>query len=188
MGKGAFFQEVLELGFVEDIVHDARQAGAHFRLFAVTDGLDQQVFEGAAFEMQFTQHIKDSPAKGLARLVELFEEAAVNVALARLLGHEIPEVAHLRLADAMNAPKALFNTIRIPGQIVVHHEMRALKVDAFARRIGRQQYAHLRIVQLALRVRRERLRAASSGMIERGSTGAVSKFNIIELITIAAAW
>jgi hypothetical protein len=100
--------------------------------------------------MQFTQDIEDASAEGLAGLVELFEEAPVNVALARFLGHKVPEVAHLGLADAMNAPKALLNAIRVPGQIVIDHQMRALKVDAFARRIGRRQDAHLGIVLKAL--------------------------------------
>src|SRR5437588_9922732 len=54
-----------------------------------------------------------------------------NLALACLRSHEIPQVAHLRLADTVDTPKSLFKTIGVPSQIVVEHQVRSLQVDAF---------------------------------------------------------
>jgi hypothetical protein len=88
MRKGALFKEVLEFDLVEDIVHDARQPGAHFRLFAVTDRLDEEIPESTALEMKLAQDIEDATPEGLAPLVKLFEETAINVALTRFLGHK----------------------------------------------------------------------------------------------------
>ena len=55
-------------------------------------------------------------------------------------------MADFGLADAVDAAEALFNPVRIPGQVVVDHEMRAaLKVHAFAGGIVRDHDAHDRI-------------------------------------------
>ena len=48
-------------------------------------------------------------------------------------------MADFGLADAVDAPKSLFQTIWIPGQVVVDHQMRPLQVDSFASRIGSQE-------------------------------------------------
>ena len=44
----------------------------------------------------------------------------------------------------MDAPEPLFDSVGVPWQIVVHHQMRALQVDAFASRVGRQEDLHRR--------------------------------------------
>ena len=55
-------------------------------------------------------------------------------------------MADFGLADAVDAAEALFNPIRIPGQIVVDHKMRAaLKVHTFAGGIVRDHDANDRI-------------------------------------------
>src|SRR6056297_1391425 len=41
-------------------------------------------------------------------------------------------MAYFRLANPVDASKALFNLVRVPWQIIVHHQMSALKVNAFA--------------------------------------------------------
>ena len=55
-------------------------------------------------------------------------------------------MANFRLADAVDAPKPLFDAVRVPRQIVIHHQVRALEVDAFACGVGREENLHLRIV------------------------------------------
>src|ERR1035437_1392816 len=45
----------------------------------------------------------------------------------------------LGLADAVDAPEALLDAVRVPGQVVVDHEMSALEVDPFAGGVGREQ-------------------------------------------------
>src|SRR2546422_470631 len=45
-------------------------------------------------------------------------------------------MADLRLPDTVNAAEALFDPVGIPRQIVIHHQMGALKIDTFACGIG----------------------------------------------------
>src|SRR5205823_4854970 len=91
-------------------------------------------------------HIIDLPAECLACLVQLVEQGAVDLALAGFIGDEVPKVADLALTDTMDAAEPLFDAVGVPWQIVVHHEVRALKVDAFARRIRSDEDLHLGIV------------------------------------------
>ena len=76
------------------------------------------------------------PPRCPAFFVQLFQKPLVYLALAGFLGHEIPQVADLGLADAVNTSEPLFQAVRVPGQIVVHHQVPTLEVDAFAGRIG----------------------------------------------------
>ena len=78
--------------------------------------------------------------------LELLQQLAVDVAFARLLGHQVPEVADLGLADAVDAAEPLLEAVRVPGQVVVHHQVRALEVDALAGGVGGQQDLHLGVV------------------------------------------
>ena len=71
------------------------------------------------------------PLKRLAHDSKFFEQAEIDIALAGFLGDEIPEVADLLLANAVDAPEALFEAVGIPRQVVVHHQVSVLKVDAF---------------------------------------------------------
>ena len=52
-------------------------------------------------------------------------------------------MADLGLADTVHASEALFNPVRVPGQVVIHHQVGALQVDAFAGRIGGYQHLYL---------------------------------------------
>ena len=40
----------------------------------------------------------------------------------------------------------MLEPVGVPGQVVVHHEVRALEVDALPRRIGRDQDLHFGVV------------------------------------------
>ena len=111
---------------------------ADFGPLAVADSLDQQLSKRPAFELELAEDVKDLSAQRLARLLQFFQQLAVNVALAGFLGDEVPEMADFGLADAVDAAEALLDAVRIPRQVVVHHQMGALKVDAFAGGIGRE--------------------------------------------------
>src|SRR5439155_14948490 len=113
---------------------------------AVSDRLDQKVAESLSLELKLAQHVEDLAAQRGARLFQLLQERAVDVAFAGLFGHEIPEVANLRLADTVDASEPLLDAVRVPRQVVVHHQVRALEVDALARRIRRQKHLDLRVV------------------------------------------
>ena len=123
-----------------------REAGAHLGLVAVADGLDQQVAQRPALELELAEHVEDLAAERLARLLELLQQRAIDVALAGLLGHQVPEVADLGLADAVDAAEALLEAVRVPRQVVVHHQVGALEVDAFAGGVGGEQHLHLGVV------------------------------------------
>ena len=70
------------------------------------------------------KHVEYLAAECLTRLFQLFQQPPVYVALARFGGDQVPEVADLGLADAMDTAKALLETVRVPGQVVVDHQMR----------------------------------------------------------------
>src|SRR6266540_2166014 len=53
-------------------------------------------------------------------------------------------MADLGLADAMDSPKPLLDPVRIPGQVVVDHQVRTLEVDALAGRVSRDKHADFR--------------------------------------------
>ena len=146
LSQGAFFQQGLELAALECVVHGGVEASANLRLFPVAYRLHQEFPQRAPLELELAEDVEHLPAQGFARLFQLVEQPAIDVALAGAVGNKVPQVAHLGLADAVNASEALLQAVGIPGQVVVHHQVRALQVDAFAGGIGRQQHLHLGIV------------------------------------------
>ena len=68
------------------------------------------------------------------------------MALAGTVGDQVPEVAYIRLADPVDAAEALLQPVGVPRQVVVHHQVGALQIDPFARRVRGQQYPHFGIV------------------------------------------
>ena len=131
---------------IDGVGDDLRQRGANFGSFAVADGLDQQIPQGLALELELAEHVEDLSAERLPRLFQLLKQRTVNVAFAGFLGNQIPQMAHLGLADAMDTAKALFDPVRIPGQVVVDHQVGALKVNAFAGGVRGHKHLHLRVV------------------------------------------
>ena len=131
---------------IDGVGNDLTEARANFGLLTVANRLDQQLTQRAPLELELAEHVEHLAAEGLPRLLELLQERAVDVSLARLLGHQVPEVADLGLPDAVDAPETLLDAVRVPWQVVVHHEMRALEVDAFARGVCGEEDLDLRIV------------------------------------------
>ena len=131
---------------VEGIRDDLREAGTYLGALAIADRFDQEVTQGPPVELELAQYVEHLTAKRIAGLVQLLQQGTVDIALARLLGHEVPEVADFGLADAVDAAEALFEPVGVPRQIVVDHQVGALEVDALARRIGRDEDDDLGIV------------------------------------------
>ena len=96
---------------------------ANLWLLSVANGLDQQIAERTPLELELAEHVENLATGRGASLVELLEQCPVDVALAGFLGDEVPEVADLRMADAVNPPEALLQPVRVPGQVVVDHQM-----------------------------------------------------------------
>ena len=107
MGKGMFFEQVLKLAAVERVIQHRRQAGTHLGLIAVADRLDQQVTQRFALELELAEHVEHLAAEGLAGLLQLLQQLAIDVAFAGLFGHQVPQVAHFGLTDAVDAAETL---------------------------------------------------------------------------------
>jgi hypothetical protein len=149
-GERAAVEKLLQAGGVERGVDHLVQAGAHRGVVAVAHGLDQQVAQGLLAKRHAAQHVEHLAVQGAALLAQLGEQARVHVALAGVLGHEVPQVAHLGLADAVDAAEALLEAVGVPRQVVVHHEVGALQVHALARRVGGHEHAGLGVLAEAV--------------------------------------
>ncbi|MNP11897.1 hypothetical protein D3C76_1041070 [compost metagenome] len=77
---------------------------------------------------------------------QFFEKLLENLTLSGLLGNDVPQMADLRLANAVDTTKALFETIRVPGEVVIDHQVGVLQVHAFACCIGGDQHKDIGVV------------------------------------------
>ena len=91
------------------LVDYLREPRPHLGPVAVADRFDQQVAQRPALELQLRRARRRPGRRGLALLLELLEQPAVDLALARLVGDQVPEVADLGLADAVDAAEALLD-------------------------------------------------------------------------------
>ena len=83
---------------------------------------------------QLAEHVEDLAAERLARLLQLLEQAGVDLALAGVGGDQVPEVADLGLADAVDAAEALLDPVGVPGQVVVDHQVARAEGSRLRRR------------------------------------------------------
>lgn len=136
LGELAFIEEFAKACGVEVVPDDAFEAGAGFGSVVLADGVDEEFLERLALE-NFAEHVEHGVGtEGFALFFEFAEEAVKDFAFAGVLGDEVPEVALVALADAVDAAETLFEAVGVPGEVVVDHEVRALEVDAFAGGIG----------------------------------------------------
>ena len=118
-----------------------------FGAVAVSDRLDQQVSQGALLEgVSVAEDVEQASVVGDRHLVDLREQPSEDVAFAGVFRDHVPEVADLSLTDAVDTPEALLDTVRVPGQVVVHHQVRTLKIESLARRIGGEHDDGIRIM------------------------------------------
>ena len=96
-----------DLAAVERVLQGRRQARAHLRLVAVADGLNQEVTQGTSLELELAEHVEHLASERLTGLLQLVQQLAIDIALARLFRDQIPQVAHLRLANTVDATKTL---------------------------------------------------------------------------------
>ena len=144
-GQRPVFEQRQQAFPVRRAVHALEEPGLDLGPLAVADGVHQQVAHPGPLE-EASEHVVDPSAQGGAGGLQLLEQPAVDLPLARVLRDEAPQVADLGLADAVDAPEALLQAVRVPGQVVVDHQVGALEVDAFAGRIVRDHHRDLRVV------------------------------------------
>src|SRR2546430_16335427 len=70
-----------------------------------------------------------------------------NLALAGLCGNQVPEVAHLRLSDAVDTPETLLQAVGVPGQGIVDHQVCALQIDTLTCGIRCHQHLHVLLLR-----------------------------------------
>ena len=54
-------------------------------------------------------------------------------------------MAYLNLPNTVDSPETLLQSVRVPGQIVIDHEVGVLQVHTFTGCIGGHQYLHVGI-------------------------------------------
>ena len=86
--------------------------------------------------MQLAQHVEDLSAQSRPSLLQLLQQLEIDLTLTGLVGHQVPQMADLGLADAVDAAKALLQAVGVPWQVVVHHEVSPLQVNAFTSGVG----------------------------------------------------
>ena len=101
--QGVALQNITQVVAIERMLDALSQPGAHLRLIAVADGLEQQILEADILE-DLAQDVEDAPLSA-SLSTRSFPAAGKHVALAGLLGDQVPEVADLLLADAVMRPK-----------------------------------------------------------------------------------
>ncbi len=135
VGQGAAFDQLPKVLAVEGLVDDLEEAASDLGAVAVADRVQQQFAQRPVLERQLRPARRTPGRPSASRSsFELLEQAVVDLAFAGVLGDEVPEVADLGLADAVDPAEALFQAVRVPGQVVVDHQVGALEVDALRRR------------------------------------------------------
>ena len=134
-------EDVAKFVAIEGILNALAETGADFGLIAVTDGLKEQILQADAFE-DLAKNVEDTAIEGLALNTKFFKKPKIYIAFPRFLGDKIPQMADFLLTDAVDAAKALFQAVRIPRQVVVHHQVGVLKIHAFTGGIGCDQNSY----------------------------------------------
>ena len=69
-----------------------------------------RIAQRAPVELQLPEHVEHLTAEGLPGLLQLLQQPPVDVALPRVVGHEVPQMTDLGLADPVDAAEALLPT------------------------------------------------------------------------------
>ena len=127
------------------LIHLLEQALLRLRTLPVADRVEEQVAHRPALE-QTAEHVVDPPAERLPRHVQLFQQTRIDRTLAGVLRYQVPEMTDLGLADPVDAPETLFQAVRVPGQVVVDHQVGALEVHSLPGGVVRHHDDHLGVV------------------------------------------
>src|SRR5262245_38228247 len=115
---------------IKRILDALTETGAYLWSVSIADSFNKEILKADVLK-DFTKNVEDAAFKRIALDFKLFEESVINSALACLIGYKIPEMADLLLSDAVYTAKALFETVWIPRQIIIDHQIGVLEVHAF---------------------------------------------------------
>ena len=135
LSEGIALKNLAKTTLIEGVVDALSESQSNFRLVAVSDRLEKQVLKARLLE-DLAEDIEDAAFERFALYFDLFQQAMIDITLARFLSHEIPKMTHLLLTDAVDTAKPLFEAIGIPRQVVVDHQVCVLKVHAFTCGVG----------------------------------------------------
>ena len=138
-GQCPFFDQFADLIMVEGFLDNLVQLRPNIGPVAIPHGLQEQFPQWPIVESKLAENIEHLAAQCLAFLVELLQEPKIDFAFARALGDQVPQVANFGLSDTVNAAESLLQAVGVPGQVVIDHQVGALKVDAFAGGVGGDQ-------------------------------------------------
>ena len=124
--QGALIQQLPELLLVQRAVHHLLQPGTDGRVVAVANRLDQQLPQGFVVKSHLAQNIKHFATQCASFFFQFLEQPLEHHAFTGLRRNQIPQVAHLGLPDAVNAAETLLQTVWIPRQVVVYHQVGSL--------------------------------------------------------------
>src|SRR5947209_4460010 len=99
---------------VERLLDHFEESVLYLGLIAVANSFKQQLAQRSFLEGELAEHVEHLAAQGGALFLKLVQEAVINFAFARIFRHQVPEMAHLGLADAVNAAEALLQAVGIP--------------------------------------------------------------------------
>ena len=144
--RGAFLDEIVQ-SLADGAVDNLIKICLHLWVVAMLYGCDHQIFEGIAIKsLAVAKHVEQTSIIGFVNGGNLVEQFAVDFAFASVLGHKIPQRTRTFLPDTMDASEPLLDTIRVPWQVIVDHEIRALQIQSLPCRVGRHKNTHLWIV------------------------------------------
>ena len=111
----------------------------------VPDRLQQQVPQRVALE-RLAEHVEDLALVGRPLLFYLVQERLEDATFPGVGRDQVPQVAHLGLADAVDPAEPLLDPVRVPRQVIVDHEVSALQVQALARGVGGDEHPGLGVL------------------------------------------
>ncbi|HBB17978.1 MAG TPA: hypothetical protein DCZ97_13600 [Syntrophus sp. (in: bacteria)] len=124
-----------ELGWIDAI----NLIEVFFKSFRIVGRVSEHVGEIYIVQRQhLTDHIENATFEGLVHLIQFFQKPMENPAFDNRLSvlgircDKVESVTIPVLSDAVNAAQPLLQSGRVPGHVVVDHQVAELEVDAFA--------------------------------------------------------
>src|SRR5579862_9044474 len=104
VGEGPLLQQFADVLAIQFLINDFIQTCFYLRPVALPNCLDQDVTECGGLE-NLAKHVEHGSAECFAFLFQLCKQPEKDIALARLLGDQVPKVTDLALTDTMDAAK-----------------------------------------------------------------------------------